>query len=251
MQLPSLRIGWSSPRTWFVTARLLEAAAVLIVIGSAFQSWMVFQTTSQSFGPNGEIAPGGPPFLDRVAMFAMYGFGFAQTPVGGLVACFLLLGVVALLHLAGPVSHAAVLRWEAFSVWVAVALLNLLLVLSSVVGLVKGDPNAPEDGTITFDGGPSATEQVLSGLATPIVCLLLLAVAALWWLRLPEEFDEPEDEPVREPRRWRPAPAQDANVDDLTLEGVELIEPVERLHPRDGGGDGSTASGYDDYFRRF
>ena len=56
---------------------------------------------------------------------------------------------------------------------------------------------------------------------------------------------------MREPRRWRPSPAPDANVDDLTLDGVELIEPVERLHPRDGVGDGSTGSGYDDYFRRF
>jgi hypothetical protein len=56
---------------------------------------------------------------------------------------------------------------------------------------------------------------------------------------------------VREPHRWRPAPAQDANIDDLTLDGVELIEPVERLQPRGGSDDGSTASGYDDYFRRF
>ena len=43
---------------------------------------------------------------------------------------------------------------------------------------------------------------------------------------------------MREPRRWRPAPAQDANVDDLTLDGVELIEPVERLQPREGATTG-------------
>jgi hypothetical protein len=251
MELPSLRLGWTSPRTWFVTARLLEVAAALLVLGSAFQSWLVFQTTAESFGPNGEIAPGGPPFLDRVAMFAMYGFGFAQTPVGGLVACFLLLGILALLHLVRPVSHAALVRWEVLSIWVVAVLLNTAFVLASVVGLAKGDPNAPEGDTISFNTGPSATEQVLSGVATPLVCLLLLTVSALWWLRLPAEFDEPEDEPGREPRRWRPAPAQDANIDDLALEGVELIEPVERLHPRSAGGDGSTASGYDDYFRRF
>lgn len=251
MELTSVRLGWTSPRTWFVTGRLLEVAAVLVIVGSAFQGWLMFETTRQSYGPNGEITPGGPPFLDRVAMFAMYGFGFAQTPVGGLVACLLLLCIVAVLHLAQPVSHASLLRWEVLCVWVGAVLLNTVFVLASVVGLVKGDPNAPEDGAISFDTGPSATEQVLSGLATPLVCLLLLAVSAVWWLRLPAEFDEPEDEPERQPRRWRPVPAQDANIDDLTLEGVELIEPVERLHPRSAGGDGSTASGYDDYFRRF
>jgi hypothetical protein len=35
------------------------------------------------------------------------------------------------------------------------------------------------------------------------------------------------------------------------LEGVEYIEPVERLKPRVVHGDGSTSSGYDDYFKRF
>jgi hypothetical protein len=91
----------------------------------------------------------------------------------------------------------------------------------------------------------------------------------LWWLRLPAEFDDEDGEdrldeagpaaaegdsaPRPRPRRsWRPAPAPDANLDDIVLDGVEQIEPVERLHPREtGGGDGSTSSGYDDYFRRF
>jgi hypothetical protein len=250
MQLPSLRSDWTLPRTWFVTARLLEVAAAVLIAATVFHRWMIFETTAQAFGPNGELRPEGPPFLDRVAMFAMFGFGYGQTPVGGLLAGFLLLGVLAVLHFAQPVSHASLLRWEVLSLWVVALLLDVALVLASVVGLVRGDPNAPDEGTITFDSGPSATEQLVGGLATPVVCLLVLGVSAIWWLRLPEDFDEPEDEPVRAPRRWRPAPAQDANVDDITLDGVELIEPVERLHPRDDA-DGSTTSGYDDYFRRF
>jgi hypothetical protein len=255
MKLTSGWLDWTPPRTWFVTARLLEVAAAVTVAGSAFQTWQVFQSTTQNFGPNGEISPDGPPFLDRVTLFAMYGFGFGQVPIGALVSCLLLLlGVLAVLHFAQPVSHASLLRWEGFAIWSAVLLLTLSFVSSTAVGLIRGDPNAPQDdGTITFDPGPGTTEVLLVGLAQPVVCLLLLGVVAIWWLRLPEEFDEPEDEPVREPHRWRPAPAQDANIDDLTLDGVELIEPVERLQPRDGSssGDGSTASGYDDYFRRF
>jgi hypothetical protein len=105
-------------------------------------------------------------------------------------------------------------------------------------------------------------------IGLPVTALLLLAVAALWWLQLPAEFDEEVDPAVaaaraeadgdttssrprpRARRSWRPAPAQDANVDDIALEGVELIEPVERLRPREGG-SGATSSGYEDYLRRF
>jgi hypothetical protein len=251
MPLPTLRVGWTLPRTWFVTARLLEVAAAVAILSWVLQSWQVFQSISQAFGANGEPVAA-QPFLDRVTLFAMYGFGSGQMPFGGIMACILILGVLAVVHFARPVSHASLLRWEVLAIWVLAVLLNMGLVLSAVVAVVRGDPNAPGQGVVTFDGGPGFTELLLSGVTLPVLCLVLLAVAALWWLRLPVEFDEPADEPVREPRRWRPAPAQDANTDDLTLEGVELIEPVERLHPRvRGDADGSTASGYDDYFRRF
>jgi hypothetical protein len=251
MQLTSMRLDWALPRTWFVTARLLEVAAVLTVVSTAFQGWLVFETTSQNYGTNGELLPDAAPFLDRLFAFAMYGFGYGQAPIGILVGSLLLLAVVGMLHFAQPVSHAGLLRWETFTVWIAALLLTLAFVVSSAIALVRGDPHAPDAETVTYNPGPSTTEQLLSGLAMPAVALLLLALAAIWWLRLPVEFDEPDDEPAREPRRWRPAPAAKANVDDLTLDGVELIEPVERLQPRTSTGDGSTASGYDDYFRRF
>lgn len=251
MQLSTLRVEWTLPRTWFVTARLLEVAAVVAILNWVLQSWQVFQSISQSFGPNGEsVAP--QPFLDRVTLFAMYGFASGQTAFGEIMACILIVGVLAVVHFAQPVSHASLLRWEVLAIWVLAVLLNVGLVVSMGVALVRGDPNAPDQGVVTFANGPGFTEVMLTGVTLPVLCLVLLAVAALWWLRLPVEFDEPADEPVREPRRWRPGPAQDATIEGLTLEGVELIEPVERLHPRVGGdADGSTASGYDDYFRRF
>ena len=251
MKLTSGRLDWTLPRTWFVTARILEVAAALGVAASAHQNWLIYRSTTQAFGPNGELLTDGPSFLDRVVMFAMYGFGFGQAPVGAMLACLMVLAVLAVLHFAQPVGHAALLRWEILAVWVAAVLLNVCLVAATTIGLVRGDPNGPDPGTVTYDAGPNTTEQLLNGLPMPVLCLLMLGLAAIWWLRLPEEFDEPDDEPVREPRRWRPAPAQYANIDDLTLDGVELIEPVERLQPRTSTGDGSTATGYDDYFRRF
>jgi hypothetical protein len=248
----SLRNEWTLPRTWFVTARLLEVAALVAVLGLALQNWQVYQSTL-GFNDNGQPLTEGPPFLDRVALFAAYGFGFGQTPFASTVACLLVLAVLAVLHFAQPVSHASLLRWEVLAVGGLTLLLNLAFVLATSVALIRGDPNAPESGTVVYGGGPGFTTVILTGATVPVVCLLLLAVAALWWLRLPVEFEVPDEEPAavaREPRRWRPAPAPDANVDDLALDGVELIEPVERLHPREGG-DGSTGSGYDDYFRRF
>ena len=255
MKLTSGRLDWSLPRTWFVTARVLEVTAGVALASSAYQSWLVFRTSTQAFGPNGEVLPAGPPFLDRIALFAIYGTGFGQSPVSAFLACLLVPAVLAVLLFAQPVAHSALLRWEVLAVGSVVVLLNVFLLASAAVGLVRGDPNAPADGTATYYGGPNPTEQVLNGVPIPVICLLLMGLSAIWWLRLPDEFDESDAEPdgerARERRRWRPAPAQDANIDDLTLEGVELIEPVERLQPRGGGSDGSTASGYDDYFRRF
>lgn len=251
MQLSSLHVDWTPPRTWFVTARLLEVAAAVAVLGSGWIGWQMFESTSQMFGADGEPTAG-PSFLDRVAQFAAYGLGYGQAPLGSIVACLLVMAVVAILHVARPVSHASLLRWEVLVIWVCAALLNLAVVVAVAIALVRGDPNNPDGSTITFNSGPGFTEVLLSGATFPVLCLVLLSVSALWWLRLPAEFEEPDepDAAVREPRRWRPAPAPDANVDDLTLDGVELIDPVERLHPRDGD-DGSTGSGYDDYFRRF
>jgi hypothetical protein len=252
MQLSTFRVRWTPPRTWFVTARLLEVAAAVSLVGAVWLSWQVFQSTSQAFGPNGQPTPTGPSFLDRVTQFAMYGLGYGQAPIGGIVASLLVLAVLAILYFAQPVSHASVLRWEVFAVWVVGALHALVVVAAVVVALVHGDPTAPEEGTVTFNPGPGFAEVLVSGATLPVLCLLLLSVSAIWWLRLPIDFEAPDDEPEkpsRPPRRRRPAP--DANIDDLTLDGVELIEPVERLQPREAGGDGSTASGYDDYFRRF
>jgi hypothetical protein len=257
MQLTSLHVDWTMPRTWFVTVRLLEVAAAVTIAGAVFQTWFFFDSVSRSYGNNGEPLAGGPPFLDRVAMFAVsgFGFGFGQAPLMTALAGMLLLAVLAALHYARPVSNSGLLRWEVFAIWLAGALLTLALLASIVVGLVKGDPNGPPEGTVTYEQGPGTVALLLNSGAAPVLSLLVLAIVALWWLRLPTEFEQTEDAPAKE-HRTRPAPAPDANTDDIVLDGVEIVEPVERLRPREGAGggvagDGSTPSGYDDYFRRF
>ena len=258
MQLTSLHVDWTMPRTWFVTVRLLEVAAAVTIAGAVFQTWFFFDSVSRSYGNNGEPLAAGPPFLDRVAMFAVsgFGFGFGQAPLMTALAGILLLAVLAALHYARPVSNSGLLRWEVFAIWLAGALLSLALLASIGVALVKGDPNGPPDGTITYDQGPGTVALLLNSSAAPVLSLLVLATVAQWWLRLPAEFEQTEATPAKEHRTWRPAPAPDANTDDIVLDGVEIVEPVERLRPREsarggGDGDGSTASGYDDYFRRF
>jgi hypothetical protein len=169
---------------------------------------------------------------------------------------------VAVLHLASPVSNARLLRWELLVGWGVAAMFVLLRVVSTAVAMFGDDPTRPDDPNIVTYGyrGPSLLEQGAAILVWPLAAGAVLSAAALWWLRLPAEFEEPEDDRAeRDARRLaaerrtptrRHAPAGD--LDDIVLEGVEEIAPVERLEPRLGPvGDGSTRSGYDDYFRRF
>lgn len=244
--MPSWSVSWSAPRTWFVSARLLEIAALLLVLGSAHESWVAFRATGRQFGPNGEILQAGPPLLDRLTMFSLY--GTVRAPLAVVLAALLLCGALGVLHLAGTVSNARLLRWEVAGVAALNAVLASILAGVTVLALFGGDPFRA-DGTVTFETGPGLTEQVLLALPVPVAALLLMAVVGLWWLRLPPEFSEPDDEPVKAKPARLPAP--DANSDDIVLDGVEFIEPVERLRPREGSpGDGSTPSGYEDYFRR-
>jgi len=272
--MPSWRPTWSEPRTWFLTVRLLEGATLALLVGGAltiYHGWR--QTTTGLNGPSG---PDGQPLAlslwQKITLAVAYGSYGGSGPVALVVAALLVLASVAILHRVRPVSQARLLRWELAAVGGLLLLLSLAHTLAWVVVAFTRDPYR-QGGTIT-DGdttttvevydGPSQVENALMNIGLPLTALVLLAVTALWWLRLPAEFDEEDDggpQPAEAgttgPRRtshrsWRPAPAQDANLDDIVLDGVEQIEPVERLQPRDADrGDGSTASGYEDYFRRF
>jgi hypothetical protein len=140
------------------------------------------------------------------------------------------------------------------------------------LGIVRGDPNAPADGVVSYGPGPGFGAQQLAQLPVPLACAVLLSVVWLWWLRLTEEEDgvdaedgagaaddvrpgdsgqHPELTSAGRPPRRRAAAGDADDLEPIVVDEVEQIAPVERLTPREDRSDGSTASGYDDYFRRF
>ena len=279
--MPSSPAAWSAPRTWFLTVRLLEVSAVLLVVGTLLTvrtGWQQFSVT----GPSAMTGADGEPLdlnvWEKIAATISSSWYAPVGPVGpGLVvgALLVLVPVVVLLRVR-PVSQARLLRWEVAAVGAAMTLVSLFVTLAWVLVALTDDPFRPR-GTITEGGtsvdvdiynGPGRLETALMGVGLPVVALVILAIAALWWVRLPRDFEDEAqvaaaadvagvplatagDGPRPAPRRsWRPAPAPDANVDDILLDGVEQIDPVERLHPRDDG-EGATSSGYEDWFRRF
>ena len=262
--MPSLGRELSVPRTWFLTVRLLELAVVVMLAGVALELWSAFQASAQGVGPfysDPAAVTDHVTLMQRLMSFAFYG-GIYQGPVMLVLVAVLLTAGVAVLHLAGPVSNARLLRWELLVGWAVAALFVLVRVVTTAVAMFGHDPTRPDDPNIVSYGyrGPSLLEQGMAILVWPLAAGAVLAAAGLWWLRLPAEFEEPEqDQAERDARRLaaerrtrtqRHAPAPD--LDDIVLDGVEQIDPVERLEPRLGSfGDGSTNSGYDDYFRRF
>jgi hypothetical protein len=274
--MPRWRPSWSDARTWFVSVRLLEAAAVGIVASGAVAMYTRWDSVDQP----GMTMPDGSPiaftFWDRVAITA--GSIWLGPEIGGgmLMAAALVVVGVAILHRVRGVQNARLLRWELLGVGAQQVLASLVTVFMWVVaGLVK-DPyhQANQDpNVVTSDSGaPDVLVVALGNLGVPVASVLVGVVAGLWWLRLPS-FDDDHPAADSEPaaladdppgdaasegrvgRRagWRPRPAPEAGDDDLSLDGVEQIEPVERLSPRDGDrpGDGGSSSGYEDYFRRF
>jgi hypothetical protein len=262
--MPSLGRDLSVPRTWFLCVRLLEAAVLALLAGVVLEVWDAFRAASQGVGPfyNDPIAAAEHvSLMQRLMSFTFYG-GIFQGPLMLVLAACLLAAAVGVLHLASPVSNARLLRWELLVGWAVAALFVVLRILTTAIAMFGHDPNRSDEPNVVSYGyqGPSLIEQGLAILVWPVAAGAVLAAAGLWWLRLPAEFDEPEEDLAqREAQRLaaerkatthRTTPS--ADLDDIVLDGVEQIDPIERLEPRRSSfGDGSTSSGYDDYFRRF
>ncbi|QGN56861.1 hypothetical protein [Nostocoides sp. HKS02] len=249
MPLPEREL--SMPRLGFVTVRLMEVGALAAIAGAVQELWAAFQSSAQfsPFGTDG-LAPADVPFFRRIVTLAFYS-GIFRAPVNLLIGAVLLAVAVGVVVAVRPVSNLRILRWELLVVWALTALVTLTLVVVNALALFGDSPYSSSDpSVVTSNPGPGIVEQAIGGLSVPVATSLLLAAVLLWWLRLPRDPDDPDEPALARRRRHRPEPA--AEPDALVLDGVEQIEPVERLHPRAGGaGDGATASGYDDYFRKF
>jgi len=274
--MPSWRPDWTPARTWSVTVRVLEAAAALLVLGQVLDAVTAWRQVV-AFGPTG---PDGTvlhlTFLQHVTAFAQTSV-YRPVVLSALFTALVVLAGVAVLHRVRPVSHARLLRWELLVLGAVQLLVALVGVAASVVSMFARNPfeTAPDPGTVTVWTGPGPIELGLVGLGPSVATAAVLAVAVLWWVRLPAEFEEDEvaaledaapgdDSAVtddgngsgvrgaasagrRRPRRR--ALAGGGADDAIVLDGVEEIAPVERLSPVEGG-DGATASGYEDWLRR-
>lgn len=275
--MPSWRPDWTPARTWFVTVRVLEAAAALLVLGQVLDAVTAWRQVV-AFGPTG---PDGTvlhlTFLQHVTAFAQTSV-YRPVVLSALFTALVVLAGVAVLHRVRPVSHARLLRWELLVLGAVQLLVALVGVAASVVSMFTRNPfeTAPDPGTVTVWTGPGPIELGLVGLGPSVATAAVLVVAVLWWVRLPGEFEEDEvaaldedsapgddsavtddgDGPgVRDAayagrRRPRRRALLGGGADDaIVLDGVEEIAPVERLSPVEGG-DGATSSGYEDWLRR-
>jgi hypothetical protein len=257
--MPSLGRELSAPRTWFVTVRLLEGCVAALLLVAALEIWTVYESSSQSaYRADGSMVTN-PSLMQRITAFVLFG-GVFRSPIALMMAVLVLLACIAVLHRVKPVSNAGVLRWELLVGLGLTMVLLLPLLVTPIVALFGDNPFQSNDpSVISGYQGPGLIEQVIAATAWPVAVLAVLAVGGLWWIRLPAEFEEPaEEEAARQAKAERAErartmrrPVPTADVDDIVLEGVEYIEPVERLEPRVVRGDGSTTSGYDDYFKRF
>ena len=256
--------GWSTPRQWFVTLRLLEVAALVLLAGTCSQLWSSWASTV-AFDPFGGAPTSGEdiPLMSRVTSFVFFNDLRGAFVAFLVVAAVVALGVAVLLH-QRPVENARLLRWELLALWASALLVALVVVGLHVLALFGEDPYQPSDEPtpVLPDDSyqPTMIVQLLSAAAWPVAGALVLLVSAVWWLRVPRDLESDDDGEeqgegsLQESHEAGPSARQrrQADRDDvLLLEGVEQIEPVERLTPRESGGGDGTSSGYDDYLRRF
>jgi hypothetical protein len=213
-----------------VAVRLLEAAAVLLLVLAVFEVRESYLMVGQEPDPTTMQARPDAFSWDRLAMAV--GYSVFRAPLSLMVAGGLLVGATALL--AGRrVVTAAVLRWE---VAVVGAVAVLLTLFHLVAGAVWAWTMSPE-GVSDFD----SPLQRSSALVWPLVALVLQSLFVLCWLRLGEgaagvdDASTVHDDPADADTTQALVPAEETGSPDRT----EWIAP-----------DGGTANGFDEYFRR-
>jgi hypothetical protein len=273
----------SPSRLWFVTLRLLEVSAVALLLATGIQLWTSWESTGD-YDPFGAMPTGATdvPFMSRVTSVVFFN-DLRPTFVSlVVVAAVVALGAGVLLRI--PVANGRLLRWELLALWGAAMAVVVVVVGFHVLALFGQDPYSPQGDTPTIppDAGyrPTMLVQLVGGVAWPVAGALSLAASGLWWLRVPSDLEsahederaELEEEPGGPepggPDRGGPEPGGQAvpgsgravptarerrradRDDALLLDGVEQIEPVDRLTPREAGrDDDGTSSGYEGYLR--
>ena len=209
MQLSSFRVDWTPPRTWFVTARLLEVAAPVALLGWLTRAGRPSSRPPRCFAPTGEEVPGTalPRPGGACSPCSPSATGRRPSAASSPASC----------SSRSSRSCTSPSRWAtrpccAGRSWPS-GPWRSCSTSSCRRHRGRARPRRPHLARRRFGHvqhrDRASPSWCCPGSAVPVLCLLLLSVSALWWLRLPVEFDAPEDEAeeaVREPRRWRPAP---------------------------------------------
>jgi len=174
-----------------VTARLLTAASLLTTVGIGFTTWTAWQQTGQSYGPDGSPIAAVLPFTTKLSM-AVFESSFRPGGLQLLLAAVLLAGSVVALHLHPTRTRVRSLRWEVLGAGVVALVLVTVFLLANVFVLTAP---ASGEGEENWFGPQPISHVAWANLAILTATLLLLVVAALWWLRVAPAADaETQDE---------------------------------------------------------
>lgn len=191
-----------------VTARLLVAAAVSVVVGLFLVLRNTWQQLGQSLGPDGTVTTVGVPFADRATMMVVES-SHRSTGAQLVLASALVAAAVAALHRHHSWERVRRLRWEVLAAGLLVLAVVLGLVLVNVYVVTVPDGAVDED---AISAGPQPfVGMAVANLATLCASLLILTGATLWWLRLAPAPDDDREDPVEEqPAASEPAPGRES-----------------------------------------
>jgi hypothetical protein len=162
-------------------------------------------------------------------------------PLSLLGAAAVLLGAVVVLARAGGESQPAALRWEVASLGGLALLFSLFHLVAGTAYLLTAEPEP---------GAPAALRlQEWAAMPWPLVAAGLLVLLFLCLLRLgTETSDAPTSDALTSDAETHDAEMDDDAGDVEQIEAAERPEPAPRVPHLSS--DGSTANGYDEYFRR-
>lgn len=238
------RRTWSDARTLVLLVRLLEVAALLLLLTAAQAMWHSWGGPSldQAFGFHE------PPVLARAWSLVLN--QFAPSMGIGFAALLLAASLLAIRGLR-PLASAAGMRIELAALVILGFLLQSAMVVAvAVVAVVPySDTLGPSPLAIGEDRGT----VILTSAAWPTAALLAYVALGLGWSLLRSDADELAEAP---PGPGGASAAADEQAGEEVVRkagppGVERLdpaagnEPIDRLSP-----DGSTANGYDEFFRR-
>ena len=238
----------SDARLLPVLVRLVEGAALVLLLSAAHELWSAWQNA----GVDGFLGRG-PVLLDRVWSVV---HNQSRGPVAVVVSAVLLAGCLAAAWWAGEEREATTGTPGWMSVRREVAALTvtgLVLALANVlvVAVAAALHYGPDLGPSPLVPGEDGLTTLLPLAAWPLAGVLLYAaLGCLWWLLRPVPSEVAAVGVVASD------PAPGAVVPDEDEDGpgeaqvVEVVEVVAEEGVRRLSSDGSTTNGYEEFFRR-